>query len=107
MEIPYSLVESVAAVLSLDEKGWMNKLTKLENASTIEQFVTEMERMISRGVYAAKAQRKDLRVFSNIRKEDLEKISELQEPRSFRAFKALFLLAVMGKIRMERGEGGE
>lgn len=103
IEIPSELVESVAGILSLEKKGWMNKLTKLENAPTIDQFLTEMERLISRGVYTAQAQKRELQGIRNIQKDVLEGLQELRDPRSFRAFKALFLLAVLGKLRIERG----
>jgi hypothetical protein len=104
IEISKSLVDTVAKVLSLEE-GWMNKLTKLENASTLERFVTELERIVSRGVYLAQTQKIKLSEIHNIKNEDLENLLKIQEPRSFRAFKALFLLAVLGKIKIKEQEG--
>jgi len=106
IEIPKGLVDTAAKILSLEGKGWMNKLTKLENASTIDQFLTEMERLISRGIYAAQAQKRGLEDVHRIEKDDLEVLQKLQDSRSFRAFKALFLLAMLGRMRIQT-EGGE
>ena len=101
IKIPEGLVDSVARILSMDEKGWINKLTRLENASNIEQFVTELERMISRGVYVAQTkQERAINDVYRIKQEDLENLLKLQDPRTFRAFKAIFLLSVLSKIKL-------
>jgi hypothetical protein len=106
IEIPKGLVDSVANILSHEGKGWMNKLTKLENAPTIGQFLTETERLISRGVYAAQAQKRDLQEIHKMEEDDLVGLQKLHDSRSFRAFKALFLLAVLGRMRIVP-KGGE
>jgi len=118
-KIPENLVDCIAAILSLDQKGWMNKLTRLENASSVEQFVTELEYMVSRGVYAAQTpgrtpeeeRRKEevKKAIQNVKDDDLKKLKSenLRDSRTFRAFKAIFLLGVLSKIRIQRSKGGE
>jgi len=101
-EIPYELVRSVAEVLSQDEKGWMNKLTRLENASTADQFIAEIERLVSRGAYRASEAHKAL---SGIKLETLCSLATLSEPKAFRATKSVFLLQVLSQMKRPR-EGG-
>ncbi len=111
VEIPKRLAETVARILSLEGKGWMNKITKLENASTIDQFLTEIERLVSRGVYTSQAKNQEIDmsgVSGNIERYNGEELQKLKDPRTFRSFKSLFLLTVLGKmeIKTKRGEEG-
>lgn len=111
VEIPKRLAETVAGILSLEGKGWMNKLTKLENASTMDQFLTEIERLVSRGAYTsqAKNQEIDLSGVRDIERYNSEELQKFKDSRTFRSFKSLFLLTVLGKmeIKQEQQEGGE
>lgn len=103
IEIPKGLAETVAKILSLEEKGWMNKLTKLENASTMDQFLTEIERLISRGVYVAQAKNHEIDIsgVSDIERYNDEEFQKFRDPRTFRSFKSLFLLTVLGKMEIK------
>ncbi|MEM2145520.1 MAG: hypothetical protein QW279_09170 [Candidatus Jordarchaeaceae archaeon] len=103
VELPQNLVNCIATLFSSDRKGWMNKLIRLENTSNIEQFVTELERIISRGIYVTQAQGISLGI-EHIRREELENLLRLQDNRQFRAFKALFLLGVLSSIKVKGGE---
>jgi len=116
VEIPGNIVECVAAILSLDQKGWMNKFTKLENTSSIEQFVNQLEQIISRGAYVAQTpaqtpeqEKKKERVrkaVSNIKNDDLKNLESegLQDSRTFRVWKSIFLMDVLSRMKFGGGE---
>ena len=116
VEIPGNIVECVAAILSLDQKGWMNKFTKLENTSSIEQFVNQLEQIISRGAYVAQTpaqtpeqEKKKERVrkaVSNIKNDDLKNLESegLQDSRTFRVWKSIFLMDVLSRMEFGGGE---
>ncbi len=89
-----------------EAKGWFNKFVRLENLGTADRFFAEIERIISRATYDP--DQTVNRVFG-ASKEELQKIRQLavlQDNKTFRAFKAVFLLEVLSKLR-GRPEGAD
>ncbi len=113
-EVPWQVSEALAKALRFDEKGWMNQFTRLENAGTFSQFIQQVERIISRGYYREQqesGQNPDIRqALTRARDiaEELRKIeSQLQDDRSFRAWKAIFLLDVLSRVRFRKESAPE
>src|SRR5579885_82059 len=106
-EVPWQVSEALAKALGFDVKGWMNQFTRLENATNFAQFIQQLEHIISRGYYREQQERGQQ---SNIREalthaRDLaNKLREmsglLQDEKSFRAWKAIFLLDVLSRARV-------
>jgi hypothetical protein len=94
--IPSELVKAVADTLSLDEKGWMNKFTRLENASTIDQLLSEVERIVSRGANRSSQIPKSL---AGINSQSLQALSSIRDIKTFRTTKSIFLLQVLSYIK--------
>jgi hypothetical protein len=94
--IPSELVKAVADSLSLDEKGWMNKFTRLENASTIDQLLSEAERIVSRGANRSSRVPKSL---AGINLQSLQALSSIRDIKTFRTTKSVFLLQVLSYIK--------
>jgi hypothetical protein len=94
--IPNELVKAVADTLSLDEKGWMNKFTRLENASTIDQLLSEVERIVSRGANRNPQVPKSL---AGINPQSLQALSSIRDIKTFRTTKSVFLLQVLSHIK--------
>jgi hypothetical protein len=105
-DVPWQVSEALAKVLSLDEKGWMNHFTRLENAGNFSQFIEQVERMISRGCYREQ-QEKSMHIRDAITKaRDLANVlrsieAQLRDERAFRAWKAIFLLDVLSRAFKE------
>lgn len=99
--IPSELVKAVADTLSLDEKGWMNKFTRLENASTIDQLLSEVERMVSRGANRSSQIPKSL---AGINLQSLQALSSIRDIKTFRTTKSVFLLQVLSHIKPTKEE---
>jgi len=113
-EVPCQVSEALAKALRFDEKGWMNQFTRLENAGTFSQFIQQVEHIISRGYYREQqesGQNPDIRqALTRARNiaEDLRKIeSQLRDDRSFRAWKAIFLLDVLSRARFRKESAPE
>lgn len=106
-EVPWQVSEALARALSFDEKGWMNQLTRLENAPNFSQFIQQVEHIVSRGYYREhqeKGQRPNIREALTRAKELANRLREmsslLQDEKSFRAWKAIFLLDVLSRARI-------
>jgi len=111
-DMPWQVSEALAKVLSLDEKGWMNHFTRLENAGNFSQFIEQVERMISRGCYREQQEKKEQQekrehIRDAITKaHDLANVlrsieAQLRDERTFRAWKAIFLLDVLSRAFKE------
>ncbi len=109
LSIPEEITTALAKSLELDERGWMNSFTRLENATNFSQFIDYIERIISRGYYRElqEQKREDIRLAITKAKEvtsTLKKLSEaLEEEKKFKAWKSIFLMDVLSKMRF----GGE
>jgi len=108
-DVPLEVSEAVAKALGFDEKGWMNQFTRLENATNFSQFIQQVERIISRGYYREQQEEgKETNIQQALSKaRDLanslrEMAKNLQEERTFRAWRALFLLDVLSRVRIRR-----
>jgi len=109
-EVPWQVSEALAKALGFDEKGWMNQLTRLENAQNFAQLIQQVEHVISRGIYAEQKDNK-----KNIQ-EALQKARGLadqlrsirqalhQDEKAYRAWRGIFLLDVLSRARMEARE---
>ncbi len=106
-DIPWQVAEALARALSFDEKGWMNQFTRLENAGNFSQFIQQVEHIVSRGFYREQQEQGQV---PNIREaltraRDLANIlrgieAQLRDERSFRTWKAIFLLDVLSRARV-------
>jgi len=108
-EVPCQVSEALAKALGFDEKGWMNQFTRLENAGTFSQFIQQVEHIISRGYYSEQqesGQNPDIRQALTRAKDIAGKLreieSQLRDDRSFRAWKAIFLLDVLSRARFRK-----
>lgn len=108
-EVPWQVSEAIAKALGFDEKGWMNQFTRLENAANFSQFIQQVERIISRGYYREQQEEgKEPNIQQALSKaRDLanslrEMAKNLQEEKTFRTWKALFLLDVLSRVRIYR-----
>lgn len=109
---PWQVTEALAHTFSLDEKGWMNPFTRLENATSFSIFVTQVERIISRGFYreqqeSGKNIREAIQKSKNLGDQLRGLAYQLSDDKTFRAFKAVFLLEVLSKMRRPSKEESE
>lgn len=95
-EIPDRLTWALAKALDDAGKGWMNKFVRLENASTPDRFLAEVERIISRA-----AMKPDSRLVYQTFYSESGALTDVfaLDTRDFRAYKAVFLLQVLSKLR--------
>ncbi len=111
-EVPESVSKALAKAMELDEKGWMNQFTRLENATDFSQFISYIEHIISRGYYRElqKERRADIRLAMNRARELASTLKELHkilaDEKKFRAWKSIFLLDVLSRMEFKI-EGGE
>ena len=110
--IPSEVTRALSKAMEFDEKGWMNQFTRLENAADFSQFINQIEHIISRSYYREqqKEGQSDIRSAMNRARElanSLRKLhSALSNEKIFRAWRAIFLLDVLSKMRF-RTEGGD
>lgn len=108
-DVPQEVSQALAKALELDEKGWMNQFTRLENAADFSQFIGYVEHIISRGYYRElqKEGQPNIRNAMNRARElasILKGLSEnLADDKKFRAWKSIFLMDVLSRMRF----GGE
>jgi hypothetical protein len=95
-DIPDKLTWALAKALDDAGKGWMNKFVRLENASTPDRFLAEVERIISRA-----AMKPDSRLVYQTFYSESGALTDAFTlgTRDFRAYKAVFLLHVLSKLR--------
>jgi len=112
-EVPENVSQALAKAMELDEKGWMNQFTRLENATDFSQFISYVEHIISRGYYRElqeKEGRADIRFAMSKARELASALRELHKAladnKKFRAWKSIFLMDILSKMRF-RAEGGE
>ncbi len=111
-DIPQEVSQALAKALELDEKGWMNQFTRLENATDFSQLIGYVEHIISRGYYRElqKEGQPNIRNAMNRARElasILKGLSEnLADEKKFRAWKSIFLMDVLSRMKF-RTEGGE
>lgn len=114
-DVPQEVSQALAKALELDEKGWMNQFTRLENATDFSQFIGYVEHIISRGYYRELQEKEQssireamnrARELASILKSLIE---ELIDEKKFRAWKSIFLLDVLSRTKfiVERGEQNE
>lgn len=111
-EVPENVSQALAKVMELDEKGWMNQFTRLENATDFSQLISCIEHIISRGHYRELQERgqANIRLAMNKARDLASTLKELHESlvdeKKFRAWKAIFLMDVLSKMKFKK-EGGE
>jgi hypothetical protein len=95
-EIPDRLTWALAKALDSAGKGWMNRFVKLENAAQPDRFLAEVERIVSRAAMGAEGRL----IYQTFHSESaaLTEVARLST-RDFRAYKAVFLLQVLSKMR--------
>ncbi len=109
-DIPQEVSQALAKALELDEKGWMNQFTRLENATNFSQLIGYVEHIISRGYYRElqKEGRPNIRNAMNRARElasILKGLSEkLADEKKFRAWKSIFLMDVLSRMKFGGGE---
>ncbi|WP_427366479.1 hypothetical protein [Candidatus Caldatribacterium saccharofermentans] len=110
-EVPWQVAESLARALAFREKGWMNQFTRLENAPNFSQFIRQVEHIISRGYYREQLEqgeglgiREALAMAYNLADQLRRMAPALQDERTFRAWKAIFLLDVLSRARIKSVE---
>jgi hypothetical protein len=108
-DIPRQVAEALARALSFDEKGWMNQFTRLENAGNFSQFIQQVEQIVSRGYYREQQEqgqtpniREALTRARELAKTLREIEAQLRDEKTFRAWKAIFLLDVLSRARIQR-----
>lgn len=107
-EIPWQVSEALGKALALDEKGWMNQFTRLENAGNFAQFIHQVEHIVSRGYYREqqeKGQQLNIRGALTGAREIANRLRETSNAlqnndKTFRTFKAIFLLDVLSRQRV-------
>ncbi len=110
-DVPENVSQALAKALELDKKGWMNQFTRLENASDFSRFIGYTEHIISRGYYneLRKRRQPNIREAMNMARELASTLKELAnilaDEKKFRAWKSIFLMDVLSRMRF--GEGGE
>ena len=110
--VPWEVSQALAKAMELDKKGWMNQFTRLENATNFSQFINYVEHIISRGYYRELQEKEnpDIRLAMNKARELANSLRELHDSladeKKFRAWRAIFLLDVLSKMKF-RQEGGE
>lgn len=109
-DVPQEVSQALAKALELDEKGWMNQFTRLENATDFSQLIGYVEHIISRGYYRELQEegQPNIRTAMNRAKElssILKGLNEnLADEKKFRAWKSIFLMDVLSKMRFRGGE---
>jgi len=109
-DIPDEVSQALAKALELDEKGWMNQFTRLENAIDFSQLIGYVEHIISRGYYRElqKEGQPNIRDAMNRARElasILKGLSEnLADEKKFRAWKSIFLMDVLSRMKFGGGE---
>jgi len=109
-DVPQEVSQALAEALELDEKGWMNQFTRLENAADFSQLIGYVEYIISRGYYRElqKEGQPNIRDAMNRAKElasILKSLSEnLADEKKFRAWKSIFLMDVLSRMKFKGGE---
>ena len=109
-DVPQEVSKALAEALELDEKGWMNQFTRLENATDFSQFIGYVEHIISRGYYRElqKEGQPNIRNAMNRARElafILKELGEsLADEKKFRAWKSIFLMEVLSRMRFGGGE---
>ena len=110
-DVPENVSQALAKALELDKKGWMNQFTRLENATDFSRFIGYTEYIISRGYYdkIRKRRQPNIREAMNRARELASTLKELADiladEKKFRAWKSIFLMDVLSRMRF--GEGGE
>jgi len=111
-EVPENVSRALAKAMELDEKGWMNQFTRMENAIDFSQFISYVEHIISRGYYR-ELQEKGRANIRDAMDKAIELASTLRslhealvDEKRFRAWKSIFLMDVLSKMKF-RIEGGE
>ncbi len=109
-DVPKEVSQALAKALELDEKGWMNQFTRLENATDFSQFISYVEHIISRGYYR-ELQKKGQPSIRNAMNQAGELASTLKclsknlaDEKKFRAWKSIFLMDVLSRMKFEGGE---
>ncbi|WP_438317854.1 hypothetical protein ACP6EK_03305 [Candidatus Caldatribacterium sp. SIUC1] len=110
-EVPWRVTESLARALAFHEKGWMNQFTRLENAPDFSQFIQQVEHIISRGYYREQLGQGEclgvqeaLTGTRDLANRLLQMAPALQDEKTFRAWKAIFLLDVLSRARIKSVE---
>jgi len=109
-DVPQEVSQALAKALELDEKGWMNQFTRLENATDFSQLISYVEHIISRGYYRElqKEEQPNIRNAMNRARElasILKSLSEnLADEKKFRAWKSIFLMDVLSRMKFGGGE---
>jgi len=109
-DVPQEVSQALAKALELDEKGWMNQFTRLENATDFSQLIGYVEHIISRGYYRElqKEGQPNIRNAMNRARELASILKELGESladeKKFRAWKSIFLMDVLSRMRFGGGE---
>jgi hypothetical protein len=113
-ETPWQVSEALARALGFDEKGWMNQFTRLENSANFSQFIQQVEHIVSRGYYREQQEkgqtpniRDALTRARDLAKSLREMSISLQDEKSFRAWKAIFLLDILSRARFRGEERGQ
>lgn len=103
-EVPRQLSEALTRALSFEEKGWMNKLTRLENAPNFSRFVQQVEHIVSRGYYREQQEKgaqlsiqQALTQARDVANTLRRMAMQVQDEKSFRAWRAIFLLDVLSR----------
>lgn len=110
--VPEEISRALAKALEFDKKGWMNQFTRLENATDFSQFINYLEHIISRGYYRELQEKGDTNIGQamNRARELVSTLRELHDAlvdeKKFRAWKSIFLLDVLSKMKF-KVEGGD
>lgn len=109
-DIPQEVSEALASALEMDKKGWMNQFTRLENATDFSRLIEYIGHIISRGYCKEleKEEKSNIRTAMNRAKElssILKNLSEnLADEKKFRAWKSIFLMDVLSRMKFEGGD---
>ncbi len=109
-DVPQEVSQALAKALELDEKGWMNQFTRLENATDFSQLIGYVEHIISRGYYRElqKEAQPNIRNTMNRARELASILKDLSEnlanEKIFRAWKSIFLMDVLSRMKFGGGE---
>lgn len=113
-EIPWQVAEALARALSFDDKGWMSQFTRLENAVNISQYIQQVEHIVCRGFYREQQEHGHSAGIREVltRARDLANIlreieTQLRDEKAFRAWKAIFLLDVLSRARVQKETSAE
>ncbi len=114
IELTDGLVEAVGGALSTEEAGaWIGRYSDLERAKDAIHFIELLERILSRARARLESKGlssdKDKALYNHIhfglsKVGTSELVTLLNNKQNFRAYKALFLLRVLGSLNFRRGE---